>query len=107
MLGSGSYCIGSSVEFDWGAVVAARTLSKSGKRTVMINYNPETVSTDYDECDSLFFEELSFESVCDIYERENPEGIVISFGGQIPNCLAPHLHAYGIKARLASAILDC
>ncbi len=97
VLGSGAYRIGSSVEFDWCCVNAVQTLRKLGYHTIMINYNPETVSTDYDECDRLYFDELGFEAVCDIYEKESPEGIIISMGGQIPNNLAMRLHEAGIK----------
>ncbi|MBN2567072.1 carbamoyl-phosphate synthase (glutamine-hydrolyzing) large subunit [Candidatus Woesearchaeota archaeon] len=97
VLGSGAYRIGSSVEFDWCAVSAAQTLSEIGHETIMINYNPETVSTDYDVCDRLYFDELSFESVQDIYEKERPEGIILSVGGQIPNNLAMRCHAKGLK----------
>ncbi|MBD3203586.1 carbamoyl-phosphate synthase (glutamine-hydrolyzing) large subunit [Candidatus Woesearchaeota archaeon] len=88
VLGSGAYKIGSSVEFDWCCVNAVLTAKNCRYKTIMINYNPETVSTDYDEVDKLFFDELSFERVMDIYEFENPEGIIISMGGQIPNNLA-------------------
>jgi carbamoyl-phosphate synthase large subunit len=91
VLGSGPYCIGSSVEFDWGCVTAAQTLSENGYETVMINYNPETVSTDYNTCDKLYFDELSLERVLDIYEAENPDGVVLYTGGQIPNNLAKKL----------------
>lgn len=97
VLGSGAYCIGSSVEFDWCCVNAAKTAEAEGYETVMINYNPETVSTDYDTCDKLFFEELSFERVLDIYENENPEGVIISMGGQIPNLLATKLDKADVK----------
>ncbi|MEK6957503.1 MAG: carbamoyl-phosphate synthase (glutamine-hydrolyzing) large subunit [archaeon] len=97
VLGSGAYRIGSSVEFDYCCVSCAKTLSAQGIKTIMINYNPETVSTDYDECDRLYFDELSFETVADIYEKENPEGIVVSMGGQIPNNLALKLHKSGFK----------
>jgi aspartate carbamoyltransferase len=92
VLGSGAYRIGSSVEFDCCAVSAIRTLSIEGIKSVMINYNPETVSTDYDECDRLYFEELSFERVLDVYELESSVGIVVSMGGQIPNNIAMQLH---------------
>ena len=85
VLGSGAYRIGSSVEFDWCSVNSLQTIRNSGWRGVMINYNPETVSTDYDMCDRLYFDELTFERVLDIYELENPHGMVISVGGQIPN----------------------
>jgi len=97
VLGSGSYRIGSSVEFDWCCVNAVLTLREQGYKTIMINYNPETVSTDYDICDKLYFDELSFERVADIYEKENPQGLIISMGGQIPNNLAMKCHDYGIK----------
>jgi carbamoyl-phosphate synthase large subunit len=91
VLGSGAYRIGSSVEFDWCCVNAVLTLKKLKYKTIMINYNPETVSTDYDVCDKLYFEEMSFERVLDIYEKESPLGIVVSMGGQIPNNLAMRL----------------
>lgn len=97
VLGSGVYRIGSSVEFDWCAVSTARALRKVGKKTVMINYNPETVSTDFDEVDRLYFEELSFERVMDIYELENSEGIVVSVGGQLPQNIALKLQNTGAK----------
>jgi carbamoyl-phosphate synthase large subunit len=97
VLGSGSYRIGSSVEFDWCCVNAVLTLRNLGYKTIMINYNPETVSTDYDICDKLYFEELSFETVADIAEKENSLGIVISMGGQIPNNLATKCETYGLK----------
>ncbi len=96
VLGSGSYRIGSSVEFDWCCVNAVLTLRNLGYRTIMINYNPETVSTDYDICDKLYFDELSFETVGDICERESPEGLIISMGGQIPNNLAVKCDQYGL-----------
>lgn len=92
VLGSGAYHIGSSVEFDWCAVSAVRTLRALGYPSIMVNYNPETVSTDYDECDKLYFEELSFERVLDIYEMESSRGIIVSMGGQIPNNIAMALH---------------
>ena len=92
VLGSGAYRIGSSVEFDWSGVNALQTVEKSGYRSVMINYNPETVSTDYDVCNRLYFDELSLERVMDIVEFENPYGIIVSTGGQIPNNLAMRLH---------------
>ena len=92
VLGSGAYRIGSSVEFDWCCVNAVFTLKKLGYSTIMINYNPETVSTDYDVCDRLYFDELSLERVLDIYEKENPLGVIISMGGQIPNNIAMRLH---------------
>ncbi|OQR98727.1 carbamoyl-phosphate synthase, ammonia [Thraustotheca clavata] len=97
VLGSGAYRIGSSVEFDWCAVSCIRTLRKLGRRAVMLNYNPETVSTDYDECDQLYFEELSKERILDVYDRENVDGVVVSVGGQIPNNLALPLHKAGVK----------
>jgi carbamoyl-phosphate synthase large subunit len=96
VLGSGAYRIGSSIEFDWCTVSAASEIRKLGYRSVMINYNPETVSTDYDVCDQLFFDELTFERVLDIVEMEKPLGIVVSVGGQIPNNLAMRLHQAGI-----------
>ena len=96
VLGSGAYCIGSSVEFDWCSVNTVLTLKKLGYRAVMINCNPETVSTDYNECDALYFEELSLESVLAICRRENPAGVVVSVGGQIPNRLAIPLHEAGV-----------
>jgi carbamoyl-phosphate synthase large subunit len=92
VLGSGAYRIGSSVEFDWCSVNALTTINKAGFRSVMINYNPETVSTDYDVCDRLYFDELSFERVMDIIELEDPYGVILSMGGQIPNNLAIRLH---------------
>lgn len=91
VLGSGAYRIGSSVEFDWCGVQALNTIRKEGYRSVMINYNPETVSTDYDMCDRLYFDELTFERVMDIIELENPHGVIVSTGGQIPNNLAMRL----------------
>ncbi|HLW08744.1 MAG TPA: carbamoyl-phosphate synthase (glutamine-hydrolyzing) large subunit, partial [Marinilabiliaceae bacterium] len=92
VLGSGAYRIGSSVEFDWCSVNAVETVNQQGLRSVMINYNPETVSTDYDVCSRLFFDELSFERVLDIVDLEAPKGVVVSVGGQIPNNLAMRLH---------------
>jgi len=92
VLGSGAYRIGSSVEFDWCGVNALNTIKKENYRSVMINYNPETVSTDYDVCDRLYFDELTFERVLDIIELENPKGVIVSTGGQIPNNLAMRLH---------------
>jgi carbamoyl-phosphate synthase large subunit len=92
VLGSGAYCIGSSVEFDWCSVNALNTIRKRGYEAVMINYNPETVSTDYDVCDRLYFDELTYERVLDIIELENPFGVIVSTGGQIPNNLAIRLH---------------
>ncbi len=92
VLGSGAYRIGSSVEFDWCSVNALETVAKEGYRSVMINYNPETVSTDYDICDRLYFDELSYERTLDIIELETPKGVIVSVGGQIPNNLAIRLH---------------
>ncbi|KAG7188566.1 hypothetical protein KM043_008197 [Ampulex compressa] len=92
VIGSGVYRIGSSVEFDWCAVSCLRELRNLGRKTIMINYNPETVSTDYDMCDRLYFEEISFEVVMDIYDHECPEGIILSMGGQLPNNIAMDLH---------------
>ncbi len=92
VLGSGAYRIGSSVEFDWCSVNAVDTIREEGFRSVMINYNPETVSTDYDNCDRLYFDELSFERVLDIIDLETPRGVIVSVGGQIPNNLAMRLH---------------
>ena len=97
VLGSGAYRIGSSVEFDWCSVNALTTVRKEGYRSVMINYNPETVSTDYDMCDRLYFDELTFERVMDIFELENPHGIILSVGGQIPNNLAVRLDNFGVN----------
>ena len=91
VLGSGAYRIGSSVEFDWCGVQALNTIRKEGWRSVMINYNPETVSTDYDMCDRLYFDELTFERVLDIIDMEHPHGVIVSTGGQIPNNLAMYL----------------
>lgn len=103
VLGSGAYRIGSSVEFDWCSVNALQTIRKSGWRGVMINYNPETVSTDYDMCDRLYFDELTFERVMDIYELENPHGMIVSVGGQIPNNLAMKLDESGVNLLGTSA----
>ena len=97
VLGSGPYAIGSSVEFDWSSVQALRTLKREGFGTIMINYNPETVSTDYDTSDRLYFEELSLERVLDIADFEKPQGVVISTGGQIPNNLALKLQKNGVR----------
>ena len=102
-LGSGAYRIGSSVEFDWCGVQALNTIRKEGWRSVMINYNPETVSTDYDICDRLYFDELTFERVLDILELENPYGVIVSTGGQIPNNLALRLDAQGVSILGTSA----
>ena len=96
VLGSGPYCIGSSVEFDWSSVQALNALKREGRNTIMINYNPETVSTDYDMSDRLYFEELSLERILDIVEFEKPNGVVISTGGQIPNNLALPLFKNGV-----------
>jgi len=97
VLGSGPYCIGSSVEFDWSSVQVLKTLAENEYETIMINSNPETVSTDYDMSNRLYFEELSLERVLDIYEFEKPKGVVISTGGQIPNNLALPLHSRGVR----------
>ena len=97
VLGSGAYRIGSSVEFDWCGVSALNTIRKVGYRSVMINYNPETVSTDYDTCDRFYFDELSFERVMDIIELEEPKGVVVSTGGQIPNNLAMRLYGQHVN----------
>ncbi|HIX75372.1 MAG TPA: carbamoyl-phosphate synthase (glutamine-hydrolyzing) large subunit [Candidatus Parabacteroides intestinipullorum] len=104
VLGSGAYRIGSSVEFDWCGVQALNTIRKEGWRSVMINYNPETVSTDYDMCDRLYFDELTFERVMDILDLENPHGVIVSTGGQIPNNLAmrldeQHVNILGTSAK--------
>ena len=96
VLGSGAYRIGSSVEFDWCSVNAVNTARKLGYKSIMINYNPETVSTDYDMCDRLYFDELSLERVLDIIDLEQPRGVIVSVGGQIPNNLAMRLHNYGV-----------
>nr|WP_320038434.1 carbamoyl-phosphate synthase (glutamine-hydrolyzing) large subunit [uncultured Bacteroides sp.] len=103
VLGSGAYRIGSSVEFDWCGVNALNTIRKEGWRSVMINYNPETVSTDYDMCDRLYFDELTFERVLDILEMENPHGVIVSTGGQIPNNLAMRLDEQNINILGTSA----
>ena len=97
VLGGGAYRIGSSVEFDWCCVNAVLTLRKLGYKTMMVNYNPETVSTDYDICDTLIFDEISFETILDLWEQEKPLGIVLSMGGQIPNNLALPLYKNGVK----------
>jgi carbamoyl-phosphate synthase large subunit len=97
VLGSGAYRIGSSVEFDWCAVNAVRTLRGLGYETLMLNCNPETVSTDYDECDRLYFDEITLESVREIWDRDRPHGVIVSMGGQTPNRLAPQLHASGVR----------
>lgn len=103
VLGSGAYRIGSSVEFDWCGVQALNTIRKEGYRSVMINYNPETVSTDYDMCDRLYFDELTFERVMDILELENPHGVIVSTGGQIPNNLALRLEGQNVNILGTSA----
>lgn len=103
VLGSGAYRIGSSVEFDWCGVQALNTIRKEGYRSVMINYNPETVSTDYDMCDRLYFDELTFERVMDILDLENPHGVIVSTGGQIPNNLAMRLDAQHVNILGTSA----
>ena len=103
VLGSGAYRIGSSVEFDWCGVQALQTIRQNGYRSVMINYNPETVSTDYDMCDRLYFDELTFERVMDIIELENPHGVIVSTGGQIPNNLAMRLDSQNVNILGTSA----
>ena len=103
VLGSGAYRIGSSVEFDWCSVNALQTVKKEGWRSVMINYNPETVSTDYDMCDRLYFDELTYERVMDILELEQPHGVILSVGGQIPNNLATRLDRSGVNILGTSA----
>lgn len=103
VLGSGAYRIGSSVEFDWCSVNALQTIRNTGWRGVMINYNPETVSTDYDMCDRLYFDELTYERVMDIYDLENPHGMIVSVGGQIPNNLALKLDKSGVNLLGTSA----
>ena len=103
VLGSGAYRIGSSVEFDWCGVQALNTIRKEGYRSVMINYNPETVSTDYDMCDRLYFDELTFERVMDILELETPHGVIVSTGGQIPNNLALRLDVQNVPILGTSA----
>jgi carbamoyl-phosphate synthase large subunit/carbamoyl-phosphate synthase small subunit len=109
IIGSGVYRIGSSVEFDYCSVEAVRTLRRQGYKTIMLNYNPETVSTDYDESDKLFFEEISLERVMDIYDAEQPEGVIISVGGQAPNNMAMRLQAAGanILGTTADSIDNC
>lgn len=103
VLGSGAYRIGSSVEFDWCGVQALNTIRKQGYRSIMINYNPETVSTDYDICDRLYFDELTFERVMDIFDLENPHGVIVSTGGQIPNNLAMRLDGQNVPILGTSA----
>lgn len=97
VLGSGVYRIGSSVEFDWCCVNAVEAAAALGYETIMVNYNPETVSTDYDVCDRLIFDEISLETVLELYELERPDGVIVSMGGQIPNNLAQRLHAEGVR----------
>jgi len=97
VLGGGAYRIGSSVEFDWCCVNSVLTLNKLNYKSIMVNYNPETVSTDHDICDKLYFEEMSLERVLDIYEKESPEGVIVSMGGQIPNNLAVKLSSNGVN----------
>jgi len=104
VFGSGAYRIGSSVEFDWCSVSALNTVNEQGYRSIMINYNPETVSTDYDVCDRLYFDELSFERVMDIIDLENPKGVIISMGGQIPNNLAMRLYEQKVNILGTSAV---
>lgn len=104
VLGSGAYRIGSSVEFDWCSVNAVQTARKLGYKSIMINYNPETVSTDYDMCDKLYFDELSLERVLDVVDIENPGGLIVSVGGQIPNNLAMKLHRQGVPIFGTSAV---
>jgi len=105
VLGGGAYRIGSSVEFDWCCVNTVLALNKAGYKSIMINYNPETVSTDHDTCDKLYFEEISMERVMDIYEFEHPEGVIVSMGGQIPNNLAMKMHDEDVKI-LGTSPLD-
>ncbi|CAH1760453.1 7150_t:CDS:2 [Entrophospora sp. SA101] len=105
VLGSGVYRIGSSVEFDWCGVSAIRAIRDMGKKTVMVNYNPETVSTDFDECDRLYFEELSYERVMDIYEQEKAENIVVSVGGQLPQNIALRLHQNNVNIMGTSPVM--
>ncbi|KAF9361194.1 carbamoyl-phosphate synthase (glutamine-hydrolyzing) cpa2 [Mortierella sp. NVP85] len=105
VLGSGVYRIGSSVEFDWCGVSCIRALRELGKKTVMVNYNPETVSTDFDECDRLYFEELSYERVMDIYEQESAQGVVVSVGGQLPQNIALRLHENNAKVLGTSPVM--
>jgi carbamoyl-phosphate synthase large subunit len=105
ILGSGVYRIGSSVEFDWCGVSCTRALRKLGHKTIVVNYNPETVSTDFDECDRLYFEELSYERVMDIYEREKASGVVVSVGGQLPQNIALRLHENNVKVLGTSPVM--
>ena len=105
VLGSGTYRIGSSVEFDYCSVMTIRALNRMGEKTVMVNYNPETVSTDYDESDRLYFEELSLERVLDIYDHENPKGVIVSVGGQTPQNIALPLHKVGVNVLGTSPLM--
>ncbi len=105
VLGSGAYRIGSSVEFDWCSVNAINTIKQKGLRSIMINYNPETVSTDYDVCDRLYFDELTFERVMDIVDLENPKGVIVSVGGQIPNNLATRLADAAVNILGTSSVM--
>jgi len=108
VMGNGPYCIGSSVEFDWCAVSCVRTLRRSGMKAIVMNCNPETVSTDYDESDRLYFEELTFERTLDIYEFEKARGVIVSVGGQVPNCMALPLSRQGVRVLGTSASsIDC
>ena len=104
VLGSGAYRIGSSVEFDWCSVNAVQTARKLGYKSIMINYNPETVSTDYDMCDRLYFDELSFERVLDVIDLEQPGGVIVSVGGQIPNNLTMKLHRQSVPILVTSPL---
>ena len=104
VLGSGAYRIGSSVEFDWCSVNAVQTARKLGYTSIMINYNPETVSTDYDMCDRLYFDELSEERVLDVIDLEQPNGVMVSVGGQIPNNLAMKLQRQNVPILGTSAV---
>ncbi len=103
VLGCGAYCIGSSVEFDWCTILAVRQLRRDGFKSIIVNYNPETVSTDYDKSNRLYFEELSLERVLDIYEREAAAGVIVSMGGQIPNNVAGPLASTGVHILGTSA----
>merc|ERR1712176_49104 len=97
VIGSGAYRIGSSIEFDWCGVSCIRALRQIGRKATMVNYNPETVSTDFDECDRLYFEELNRERVLDIYQKDKADGVIVSVGGQIPNALALPLNDAGVR----------
>src|SRR5262249_51693950 len=103
ILGSGAYRIGSSVEFDWCSVNAAKAARELGYETIVLNYNPETVSTDYDVSDMLVFDEITFETVSALWEREKADGVIVSMGGQIPNNLAIRLHRAGVRILGTSA----